>query len=119
MARIRSIKPSFWSDERVVSLSLEARLLAICLVSMADDDGRFVATTQAIGGYGFPLDDLPAAKLRRWLSEVEDSGLIETYMYGNRCYAWFPRYRKHQRINRPQKSALPDPPAVTLFGEGA
>ena len=123
MARIRSIKPSFWAS--LGHLSRDARLLAVGLISMADDDGRFVATQQAILGYVFPLDtDITPRKLGRWMDEVtskragEDRSLVELYQVNGTPYGYFPKYRKHQRINRPQPSPLPAPPADALFEDG-
>lgn len=123
MARIRTIKPSFWPS--CGHMSREARLLAVGLISMADDSGRFVATQQAILGYVFPIDqDVSKEKLTRWLKEVTtkapsaDRPLVELYTIDGVPYGWFPKYRKHQKINRPQPSYLPAPPAETLFEEG-
>src|SRR5665647_49868 len=123
MARIRTTKPSFWAA--CGHMSREARLLALGLISMADDSGRFVATQQAILGYVFPLDtDVTPAKLTRWLGEVtakkpsHDRPLVEMYTVDGVPYGYFPKYRKHQRINRPQPSSLPAPPPDSLFEDG-
>src|SRR5574337_880037 len=75
MARIRTIKPTFWGSRPVATLSRDARLLAIGLISFADDDGRFLAAPAAINGYVFPNDDLPTTKVRKWLEECTRSGL--------------------------------------------
>lgn len=116
MPRIRSIKPTFWSDEGVAELSRDARLLALGLISFADDEGRFLASTSAISGYVFPHDDLPAAKVRRWLDEVESAGIIRLYSVSRREYGAFPNWTKHQRINRPSESLLPPPPMLRAVG---
>ena len=123
MARIRTIKPSFWAA--CGHMSRDARLLAVGLISMADDAGRFVATQQAILGYVFPLDtDIKPAKLTRWLAEVTDKRpshdrpLVEMYTIDGVPYGYFPKYRKHQRINRPQASSLPAPSPDALFEDG-
>lgn len=123
MARIRTIKPSFWAATG--HFSRDARLLAIGLISMADDSGRFVATPQAILGYVFPLDRITPAALRRWLDELtctrpgDDHPFVALYQVNGTPYGYFPKYRKHQRINRPQPSSLPAPPADALFEDGA
>lgn len=123
MARIRTIKPSFWAA--CGHMTRDARLLAVGLISMADDEGRFVATQQAILGYVFPIDtDITARRLDRWLAEItvqrpdHDRPLVELYDVAGVPYGWFPKYKKHQRINRPQPSALPAPPADSLFDHG-
>lgn len=110
MPRIRTIKPSFWSDDDVAGLSRDARLLLVGLISYADDEGRFLASTAALGGYIFPHDDLPPSKLRRWLDEIEDAGIVRFYSVNRREYGCLPKWQKHQKINRPAPSTLPEPP---------
>jgi hypothetical protein len=112
MPRIRTIKPTFWSDEAVAELSRDARLLLVGLISFADDEGRFLASTSAISGYVFPHDDLAHTRLRKWLDEIESVGVIRLYSVNRREYGAFPNYRKHQKINRPQASTLPEPPIL-------
>lgn len=112
MARIRTIKPQFWGDDSIAELSLEARYLAIGLVSMSDDDGRFMASPNAVSGYVFPHDEIPANKVRRLLSEVESVGFVQLYRVGKREYGCLPKFTDHQRISHPQKSPLPAPPCV-------
>lgn len=112
MARIRTIKPAFWSDEAVADLSRDARLLTIGLISSADDEGRFLASTSAITGYVFPHDDIPAKTVRRWLDEIEVTGIIRLYSVNRREYGAFPNWVKHQRISHPQPSILPAPPML-------
>jgi hypothetical protein len=113
MARIRTIKPSFWGDARVAGLSRDERLLMIGLISLADDEGRFLASTTAIGGHVFPHDELAPAAIRRWRDAIAKAGLIELYKVDGREYGWFPNWSKHQKINRAAKSPLPEPPSFT------
>src|SRR4051812_34796651 len=110
MARIRTIKPSFWTDDKVAGLTRDQRLLAVGLISFADDDGRFVGAVSAISGYVFPHDDLPSTTVRRWRDAVVKAGLIQMYTVDGRDYGWFPNWHKHQVINRPQQSTIPPPP---------
>ena len=126
MARIRSIKPSFWSDDLVSELSRDARLLLVALFSMADDEGRFVASPQAIAGYAYPYDDLPVTKIRSWLREIEskaraaaqrNGGEVSVLLYevNGRQYGVLRKYRRHQRISHPQPSPLPPPPGEEML----
>ena len=116
MARIRTIKPSFWSDEKVSLLTREERLLYIGLISMADDEGRFPASPTAIAGYAFPFDELPNNRVRKWRDKLAEVALIEIYEAGGLEYGVIPKFRKHQRINRPSPSQLPE---VPLFHDGS
>ena len=47
MARIRTVKPDIWTDEKFVELSPLARLLFIGLWNFADDEGREVGPGQS------------------------------------------------------------------------
>lgn len=111
MARIRSIKPSLWGDEKVARLSRDARLLFVGLISSADDHGRFLASPQVINGYVFPHDDLPPAKIRKWLDEIAATGLIVLYQPNGLQYGALPHWGDHQRISHPQPSTIPPPPS--------
>lgn len=115
MARIRTIKPSFWGDDDVCKLSRDARLLLVGLISLADDDGRFIATPQAILGHVFPHDDIPTTKFKAWLAEIAATPTLVLYAVEGRQYGVLPNYRKHQRISHPQPSPLPAPPLEGLF----
>jgi hypothetical protein len=116
MARIRTIKPSFWGDDAVSRMSRDARLLAIGLISMADDQGRFIGTQQAILGYVFPHDvDITPARFKKLMGEVTKAGIASTYVVDGREYGYLPKWRDHQRISHPQKSPLPDPPMEMLW----
>ena len=109
MPRIRTVKPSFWSDEAVANLSRDARLLLLGLISFADDDGRFLASVTAINGYVYPHDDIPPARIRRWLNEIEQAGIVHLYTANAHQYGVLPNYRRHQRISHPQVSTFPPP----------
>lgn len=110
MARIRTIKPSFWGDEAVTELSRDARLLLVGLISSADDQGRFMASHAVISGYVFPYDGITPARLTGWLDEIQSTGIVQFYKVGRREYGWFPNWKKHQRISKPAPSPLPAPP---------
>lgn len=110
MARIRTIKPSFWSDATMSSTSIPARLLAIGLISFADDEGRFIASPGAILGYVFPLDaTVSLAKVKAWRDELAKHGAIELYTIDGYEYGCWPNWLKHQVINRSRPSTFPAP----------
>lgn len=115
MARIRTIKPSFWGDDKIVPLSRDARLLAAGLISFADDEGRFIATANAVLGFVFPHDELPDRLFHKWMSEIEGTKFAYRYKVDGRTYGYIPNFRKHQRISHPQASTLPDPPLEGLW----
>lgn len=116
MPRIRSIKPSFWSDEKVCQLGRDARLLAVGLISFADDEGRFLAAPSAIGGYVYPNDSVTPKQIVAWRTEIARVGLIDVYKVGAFEYGWFPQWTKHQRISHPIASTFPAPPLRGISG---
>jgi len=109
MARIRSIKPSFWGSPEVASMSRDARLLVLGLISTADDDGRFLASPAAMSGAVFPNDDITPARIRAWFAEAVETGMVYQYRWGAVQYGCFPSWHKHQVINRYTPSTLPAP----------
>ena len=109
MPRIRTTKPSFWGSGTIAKLSRDARLLTLGLISFADDDGRFLAATNAVNGFVFPNDDLPPIKVRRWLTEITHVGLVHEYEHDGIRYGCFPSWHEHQVINRYTPSVLPEP----------
>lgn len=109
MARIRTIKPDFWGSGDIKPLSRDARLLFVGLISMADDEGRFLGALNAINGFVYPNDDLPTAKVRRWLGELVDGGIVHLYECDGVTYGCLPSWHKHQAINRPSESKYPAP----------
>lgn len=58
MARIRSIKPEFWSSEQVMECSVTARLMFIGMWNFADDLGRIPLSVKSIKAKVFPSDEM-------------------------------------------------------------
>lgn len=118
-ARIRTVKPEMRQDERYARLSYPARELFNGLITMADDEGRFRALTSAILGHVFPYDDDAPRKLRDWVGEVRDSGMVLFYVVDGVPYGAFRHWRRHQKINRPNPSDLPPPPDHDVIRENS
>ncbi len=110
MARIRSIKPFIWSDDRIGEVSRDARLLYLGMITQADDDGRLVASGTSLAGAIYPYDEVTGRQVDRWRDELAAVGLLDVYTIGRATYAHLPSWAKHQRIQKPQGSALPAPP---------
>lgn len=112
MARIRTIKPEFWDDEAVGILSVGARLLYIGTWNLADDEGRLRWTPEYVGSALFMYDNLSREEIARWMLELERLVFVVPYSGGKtgQKLAWIPQFLKHQRINRPTPSKLPEPP---------
>lgn len=101
MARIRSIKPEFWSSEQVMECSPMARLLFIGLWNFCDDAGNHVASAKTVKAEIFPGDDIGSSDVQRMLDELSSNSLIAFYTNGDKEYLHVTGWRKHQKIDRP------------------
>lgn len=108
MARIRTIKPEFWSDEKLSECSLSARLTFIGLWTFADDEGRMEYQPARLRMQIFPCGSVTLGKLREYLGELTECSVIRIYVVDGKEYLDIPRFAKHQRINRPTPSRLPE-----------
>lgn len=109
MARIRSIKPEFWTSGQVMDCSIEARLLFIGLWNYADDKGRMAVSAKRIKAQIFASDDITSASVRRMIDELATNGLIRLYVVDEVEYLVVTGWH-HQKIDRPQPSKNPEPP---------
>ena len=100
MARIRTIKPEFWSSEQVVELSPTARLLFIGLWNFCDDGGNHPASARTLKMEVFPGDDFTAEQISGMVDEMKKCGLIIEYQADNRTY-WHVTGWHHQKIEKP------------------
>jgi hypothetical protein len=106
MARIRTIKPDFWLNESIASISSEAALLAIGLLNYADDEGYFNANPLLIKAAVFPIRDTSciATVLLRELSNI---GYIELFNdTSGRLFGRVSNFKEHQVINKPTPSKI-------------
>lgn len=101
MARIRTIKPEFWTSDQVMSVSRDARLLFIGMWNFADDAGNQPANTKTIKALVFPGDDLSEGQIYDLVEELLGVGLLDTYEADCRWYWNIPTWKKHQRIDQP------------------
>ena len=107
MARIRTIKPEFFTSEDIVSLTPMARLLYIAMWCEADKEGRFVLKPKTLKMRYFPGDSCNIEKL---CSELTECRLIVSY--GDEL-AYIPKFGQHQHVNpRETESKLPAPDGV-------
>ena len=104
MARIRTIKPEFFTSEDIVSLSPLARLLYIALWCEADKEARLVWKPKTFKMRYFPADNCDIDSL---CQELLAAHLVVLYGEG---FAHIPAFKAHQHINpRESASQLPEP----------
>lgn len=111
MARIRTIKPEFWQDEKLMPLSDTARLLFLGLISMADDYGRLVYNPKLIEALLFDPDGPDRSRdVRECLANLSRIGrvIVGKASSGQRVLQ-IVNWEKHQKVDKPNKSAaLPE-----------
>lgn len=104
MARIRTIKPEFFTSEDIVSMTPHARLLYIALWCEADKRGRLAWKPRTFKMRWLPADDVVIDEI---CGELLSSGVVVLYGDG---LAYIPGFEKHQHVNpRETESDLPDP----------
>jgi hypothetical protein len=109
MARIRTIKPEFFTSLTIADLPLTARLTFIGLWTHVDDAGRCVDDARLIKAALWPLDDRTATDIEIDLKLLTESSLITRYALNRKRYIAVTNWGEHQRINRPTASKLPAP----------
>jgi hypothetical protein len=104
VARVRTIKPEFWSDDKLTECSLKARLLFIGTWNFADDAGNLDRSAKQIKARVFPVDSIDCEPL---LAELIARGLLIEYSVSGRKFLHIRGFEKHQVINRPSKPQCP------------
>src|SRR5438876_1116129 len=110
MARIRSIKPEFWSSGQVLECSPIARLLFLGMLNFADDEGRLPFSAKSIKAQIFPADPFSFEDIEGMLGELSTNDLVLTYEVDGKQYLQITGWKKHQRIDKPQPAKYPPPP---------
>lgn len=106
MARIRTIKPDFWTDGNIVRLSPFARLLYIGVWNFTlCDHGHVADDAFKLKLQILPMDDVDIEAL---LAELMDAGRIQRITDGEgRTYLHIKRFEDHQKIDPRWKTRCP------------
>lgn len=112
MARIRTIKPDFWTDEKIVELSFEARLFFVGSWNFADDNGNLQRSAKKMKMQIFPADAIDCEPL---VQSLIDHGLFIEYSVNSEEFIHIKGFKDHQVVNRPSKSNIPEPKTGDLF----
>lgn len=106
MARIRSIKPEFFTNERLSALPASTHLLAAALLTYADDEGYFNANPGLVRAACGPLRD-DFAKIPEMLASLLRIDYIRFYDGSNGSrYGHIVEFSKHQRVDHPSASKI-------------
>ena len=110
MARIRTIKPETWTDEKFVALSPLARLLFVGMWNFADDDGRMQYSPVTLKLQILPADSVEISEL---LDEIRRESMVLIYEVDGKWYLQIVNFGKHQKVDKRTPSKLPPPPPNT------
>lgn len=123
MPRTRELKPAFFQDEDLATLSRDHRLLFAALWTLADREGRLKDRPAWIKLYSFPFDaDVSPDDISRMLTDLAAHGgrFIARYSVGGKRYLRVNNFNKHQHIHpKEAPSAYPDVPEVQESTESA
>ena len=109
MPRSRNIKHSFFTNEELVTLPFDARLLFIGLWTLADREGRMEYRPLKIKIALFPCDDV---NVEARLQDLAGKDFIEIYEVEGNQYIQVTNFSKHQNPHMAEKPrGYPPPPS--------
>jgi hypothetical protein len=118
MPRIRTVKPSHWSDKELPNISLQAHLLWIATWNFSDDDGVFEADALFLKSQIFPRrTDIRVDQIQSWLDQLVKARFILPFLYKGERYYVSRTFRTHQKIDRPHPGIIPPEELVRVFDE--
>jgi hypothetical protein len=107
MARIRSLKPEFWTDSVIVTLSPLARLFFQGLWNHADEWGVLEDEPERLKFQILPADQVDARAL---LDELAAAGRIRRAVTADGVrVVVIPKFRKHQKVDARLQPRFGDP----------
>ena len=111
MPRNRMIKTEFWDDEKLATISRDARLTYIALWNFSDDYGVVKGHHFWLKNNIYPYDEsLKLETFTKWLLELESLKRIISFSTNGEIYYYIPTFLDHQTINRPSLQRNPIPP---------
>ena len=118
MARSRVIKPEFWDDEKLATISRDARLTFIGLWTNSDDYGVVKGHLNWLRHQIYPYDDISKPTFEKWIVEIEATGSIIPFSHHNEKYYFIRHFTDHQKVSHPSPSRNPSAPIDILDGGG-
>lgn len=104
MARLRTVKPEYWTDEMVGQCSIAARLLFVGTWNFADDHGGLARSAKQLKAQVFPYDNIDCEPL---IQELLDAGLLIEYEAEGKKYLHIRGFKKHQKVEKPAAPRVP------------
>jgi hypothetical protein len=108
MARIRTLKPEYWTDEKLGPLPPLDRLVFLGLISQADDAGRRIDSVKLLDGLLFPYTDDTCGPS---LDVLDELGRVQRYAdESGRRLLQVVGWAEHQKVKNPSAYVFPPPP---------
>lgn len=106
MARIRTIKPSFWSHEELSELPEATHMLAGALLNYADDQGYFNANIGLVRAACSPLRE-PSVSIPESLRSLQMMGYLRIGMAPDgKRYGHIVHFEEHQKVSHATPSKI-------------
>ena len=114
MARIRSIKPEFFTSLTIADLELSTRLTFIGLWTYVDDNGVGLADPRLIRAAVWPLEEAPdiLQRTREDLQSLHAARLVTLYEASGKALLAVSNWSEHQKVSHPRKPRYPRPQDV-------
>lgn len=103
----RQLRDGLRKSPRIKDLSMEARWLYVCLLTCADDFGRYHADPDIVSGDCLPFDRHLHDTCRALVRQLSDVGMLQLYEVEGVEYLQITRWRERVRS---KSSKYPDPP---------
>ena len=110
MPRRRMIDPNIWKDPHFAKLTDAEKVLFIGSISNADDEGRIIATPEALKADIFPYDHKKTASVVKKLRDSLTTKLKNALLYKNNEveYMVFLRWKRYQKPKHFKPSIYPN-----------
>lgn len=100
MARIRTIKPEFWEDEKIAKLPIPCRLLYIGTWTFADDFGCIKGSAALLKSEIFPYDEnMRVSEVKKWIDALVEARMLIPIIHNEESYYYIRTFRSHQVID--------------------
>lgn len=101
MARIRTIKPEFWEDEKIGKLPIPCRLFFIGCWNFADDFGVIKGNAALLKSQIFPYDEnLRVSEIKKWIDALVDAWMLVPIIHAEESYYFIRTFRSHQVLDK-------------------
>lgn len=101
MARIRTIKPEFWEDEKIGKLPIPCRLFFIGCWNFADDFGVIKGNAALLKSQIFPYDEnLRVSEIKKWIDALVDARMLVPIIHAEESYYFIRTFCSHQVLDK-------------------